>query len=185
MDFRMRWTLPRIVLTVLFGLACQPAETAAPRNVPPQSAPAETAEPPEASTATVATVAAERPEVPVVRVPRGKPKPEGEMGSIRSFSVTVLSRGKGVPAEAREALAEVRKVVEADRSRGVKVTMTTDRIGIEGESRLCVEYENGRDGSRAYQRAGEIVKGVDLVNLDAGECEEKSSRTGIVKKEKE
>jgi hypothetical protein len=78
-----------------------------------------------------------------------------------------------VPAEAREALEQVTNLVESDRQRGVKVTFETTRIGLEGEQRLCAEYEDPAERARAWERASAIVKGVDLVNLVAEPCQKK------------
>ena len=91
--------------------------------------------------------------------------------TMRSFAVYALSRGKGVPREARDALARVREVLEADRGRGVRVSVETTRIGLEGETRVCATYADPQDASQAYQRAQALVKGVDLVNLVAEPCE--------------
>lgn len=78
-----------------------------------------------------------------------------------------------MPPEARDALEQVTNLVESDRNRGVKVTIQTTRIGLEGEKRLCAEYEDPREGTRAWESARAIVKGVDLVNLVAEPCEKK------------
>ena len=67
--------------------------------------------------------------------------------------------------------------MESDRKRGVQVTIQTSYIGLEGEKRLCAEYEDPRDGTRAWERAGAIVKGVDLVNLVAEPCASPASTT--------
>jgi hypothetical protein len=88
----------------------------------------------------------------------------------RTFAIYTLSRGKGVPAEAREAHQKVEKLVEDDRARGVSVTIETKRIGIEGERRLCVTYESSQDGARALERVRAMVRGVDLVNLVEEPC---------------
>ena len=88
----------------------------------------------------------------------------------RTFSVYALSRGKGVPPEARASQQKVQEMVDADRQRGVRVTVEATRIGIEGERRLCVTYENSRDGARALERVRAVVKGVDLVNVVEEPC---------------
>jgi len=90
-----------------------------------------------------------------------------------------------VPPEAREALRRVRELVETDQNRGVSVSVETTRIGIEGEARVCVEYKDPGDGTRAYERARVIVKGVDLVNLVAEPCATPAPQTGIQKEEEE
>ena len=100
-----------------------------------------------------------------------KPRP-AESAAVASFAVYALSRGKGVPPEAREALRRVVELAEEDRRRGVKVTVTTTRIGLEGETRACLAYEDPKEGTRAFERARAIVKNVDLVNLKAEPCKQ-------------
>jgi len=90
--------------------------------------------------------------------------------------VYALSRGSGVPPEASEAQLKVQKLAEADRARGVGVTIEITRIGIEGEKRLCVAYQDSRDGDRALERARAIVKGVALVNLVVEPCTPSTSK---------
>jgi hypothetical protein len=108
---------------------------------------------------------------------RGDEPNEGEPSSApRSFAVYALSRGKGVPAEARRALDDVQKLVDEDRRRGVAVESRRTRIGLEGETRLCVEYEDPEPARKAQRRARDIVEGVDLVNLVVGPCDESRSQ---------
>jgi hypothetical protein len=115
--------------------------------------------------------------------PKTVPQPQKEPGRdsvdrpIRSFAVYTLSRGTGVPAEARAAQLEIQKLVEADRDEGLTETIETTRIGIEGERRLCVTYKNSRSAAHALDRARGIVKGVALVNLVTEPCKVPSSKT--------
>jgi hypothetical protein len=88
----------------------------------------------------------------------------------KGFSVYALSRGKGVPAAARNALRQVREAVEADRSRGVGVRVETSRLGLEGEARVCAEYDDPEDARLALDRARALVKGIDLVDLVVEPC---------------
>jgi hypothetical protein len=92
--------------------------------------------------------------------------------AVTSFAVFVLSRGKGVPPEARDALRRVAEVVDADERRGVRVETRRTRIGLEGETRLCVEYQSPADARRGLEQVEKIVKDVDLVNLVPGPCAE-------------
>lgn len=98
-------------------------------------------------------------------------KGAGARPPFKSFAVYALSRAKGVPPEAREALRKVRELVEVDRSRGLGVRVESRRLGIEGEMRICSEYDDPRDAGRAFKRASELVKGVDLVNLVVEPCD--------------
>ena len=94
--------------------------------------------------------------------------------AVTSFAVFALSRGKGVPEAAREALRKVGERVEADQRRGVRVATRRTRIGLEGETKLCVEYEKAADAARALEEAEKVVKDVDLVNLVPGPCSGKA-----------
>jgi hypothetical protein len=91
---------------------------------------------------------------------------------VTSFAVFALSRGKGVPPEARDALRKVAEMAEADERRGVRVVARRTRIGLEGETRLCVEYQSAADARRGLEQVEKIVKDVDLVNLVPGPCAE-------------
>ena len=87
-----------------------------------------------------------------------------------SFSVEVLSRGGGVPAAALEALRQVREALEAYAAEGVAIEVSETRIGLEGERRLCAEFEEAQAADAALRRVESIVAGVDLVNLKAEAC---------------
>ncbi len=116
-----------------------------------------------------------RPEAPVPPRPKEPPAeaPAGAAPSASgpfSFVVVALSRGKGVPPEAREAMKRVAAMVEADRARGLRAESRSQRIGLEGETCLSIEYESAAEGARAKARADEIAKGVDLFRVEAGSC---------------
>jgi hypothetical protein len=74
--------------------------------------------------------------------------------AVKNFAVYALSRGGGVPQEARDVLRRVE----------------TTRIGLEGESRFCATYEDPVVAAATYRRAAEIAEGVDLLNLVAEPC---------------
>lgn len=95
----------------------------------------------------------------------------------RTFVVYALSRGSGVPPDARAAQLKIQRMAEADRDRGLSVTIETTRIGLEGERRLCITYRDSRLGARALDRARAIVKGIDLVNLVVEPCTPPPSKT--------
>ena len=89
-----------------------------------------------------------------------------------SFAVFALSRGKGVPAEARELLRKVGEIVEEDKRRGIRVETRRTRFGLEGETKLCVEYQRLPDARAALERVEKLAKDVELVNVVAGPCAE-------------
>lgn len=105
--------------------------------------------------------------------PRTSPAPLATAAAspnMNSFTVSILSRGKGVPREARDALAVVRKLLEEDRARGLAVTWQSTRLGLEGETHLCARYEDPTLAADAYARARALVSGIDLVHLAAEPC---------------
>ncbi len=87
-----------------------------------------------------------------------------------SFAVFALSRGKGVPPAAREVMLKVTELVDAEKRRGVRVEARRTRIGLEGETKLCLEYQNAADARVAHEQIDKLVKDVDLVNLVPGPC---------------
>lgn len=91
---------------------------------------------------------------------------------VKSFALYTLSRGQGVPEEAREALRQVVALLDEEKGRGIAVKVQTSRIGLEGETKLCAEFEDEAAGRAAFRRASDFVKGVDLVNLVVESCGE-------------
>lgn len=166
------WSIALAVIGVIGVAACS-QETAPPPREVSTSAPISEPETAEPATAEPATSA---PPLPTATMETPKPQPPpprpAARAPIRSFAVYALSRGKGVPPEASEVLGRVVELAEEDQRRGVKVTVTKTRIGIEGETRVCLAYEDRQEGARAYERARAIVKNVDLVNLALEPCEE-------------
>ena len=182
MDLRSNcrlWSVATLILSGACILACNreskpPAESpAAPaaQSTAPATPPAQSTAPPSqpAQPPSSGTTGRRLPPVAPITKPKQSGGDPGERVS-KAFAVYSLSRGTGVPPEAREALQKVQKLVETDRERGVRVTFETTRIGLEGEQRLCVTYEDSRDGDRALERVRAIVKGVDLVNLVEEPC---------------
>jgi hypothetical protein len=164
------WCVVFLLIGLAGSAACREATVSPPREPAPSAAPA----PPPAP----ATVDTQPSPATVTDKPNPKPPRTTAPAPVRSFAVYALSRGTGVPPEARAALRQIVELAEEDQRRGVKVTITTTRIGIEGETRACIAYEDPKEGSRAYERARVIVKDVDLVNLKVEPCgtnEEKES----------
>lgn len=164
------WRVAVLVLGVISCVGCSP-ETAAPP-------PGQTAPPPAPTPQPVPApeVPADEPTTTAPTTVTNAPAPQTAPAPVPSFSVYTLSRGKGVPDEAREALRRIVELAEEQQRRGVKVQVTTTRIGIEGETRACIAYEDPQEGTRAYENAKNIVKNVDLVNLTIEPCvEEKES----------
>lgn len=87
-----------------------------------------------------------------------------------SFSVYALSRGAGVPDAASSALERIRGVFEGMQRDNIPVRIVEERIGLEGERRLCVEFADDEAARAAWRNASTIVAGVDLVSLKVEAC---------------
>ena len=103
--------------------------------------------------------------------PREPSSPPAKRGSFESaFTIETLSRGKGVPQEADDALARLKAYVEADRARSVAARVSSIRIGLEGETRTCVEYRTRDAGAKALEYAQSLFTSLELVNLKLERC---------------
>ncbi len=98
-----------------------------------------------------------------------------ESGPI-GFAVYVLSRGKGVPEEARAVLERAEAALEAARRESSGVRLTRSRIGLEGETRLCAEFDDPAVARRLLEQVRRDAEGVDLVNVVVEPCEPSAKR---------
>lgn len=87
-----------------------------------------------------------------------------------TFSLYALSRGAGVPEGAREAMQAARDLLEKERARGAALRLQETRIGLEGETRLCVEIDDPATGRRMLESVRALVKDVDLLNVVEEPC---------------
>ena len=82
-----------------------------------------------------------------------------------------LSRGKGVPDAARNTYEAAREQLKRAQADGLVSRFEESRIGLEGETRLCVEFANAKEAEKLIQRLRSMVDGVDLLNLIEEPCE--------------
>lgn len=87
-----------------------------------------------------------------------------------SFSVYALSRGKGVPDEAREVLDRSRRLLKSAQEQGEVKKIVEHRIGLEGETRLCVEFSDEQAANRLFGQIQHLSNSVDLVNVKKELC---------------
>ncbi|MDH3503342.1 MAG: hypothetical protein OEZ41_00340 [Nitrospirota bacterium] len=88
----------------------------------------------------------------------------------QSISVYALSRGKGVPDQAREVLAQSRTLLKAAQERGEVLRVVEQRIGIEGETRLCAEFSPAESARTIFDQIQQLGQGVDLLNVKVEPC---------------
>ena len=104
----------------------------------------------------------------LIRTQAGTPPQTALRG--RSFSVTILSRGGGVPDGTFEALKQVRDLLAAYQTSGAALRLTETRIGLEGERRLCAAFDDENLANTAWERIRQILANVDLVEMKEGDC---------------
>ncbi|HWQ37736.1 MAG TPA: hypothetical protein VNM24_03865 [Burkholderiales bacterium] len=100
----------------------------------------------------------------------GKP---AAAASRQEFALYALSRGKGVPAPTRDAFKKAQALLEGARQRGEVVALKETRIGLEGETRLCVEARNPAASRRLQREVRQIGKDVELFNVVEEACSKK------------
>ena len=82
----------------------------------------------------------------------------------------MLSRGKGVPDATRAAYKDIRAMLEQQRGAYAVTDLRTQRIGLEGESRLCAEFDNPKDAQAALDAIRKRVAGIDLIDVSDTPC---------------
>jgi hypothetical protein len=154
------------VLSSLFGFACQPEAGSSPGKATATKAPATSPQP----ASTVVRTETQPAPPAVIAPPETSSTSRTADKSVPSFAIYTLSRGKGVPPQARAALRQALELAELDLKHGVRVTIETTRIGLEGETRLCIDYKDSKRGTQAYERVRAMVKGIDLINVVPEPC---------------
>lgn len=96
--------------------------------------------------------------------------PETLAPAPQSISVYALSRGKGLPDQAREVLAQSRRLLKAAQKRGEVLRVVEQRLGIEGETKLCAEFSQAESARMLSDQIQQLGKGVDLINVKVEPC---------------
>lgn len=92
-------------------------------------------------------------------------------------TVTTLSRGKGVPAESRAALKRIRALLEAGQATAAVTDLQTQRIGLEGESRLCIEFRTASEARPLLSEMHRLAAGIDLLDITETPCPYRKDKT--------
>ena len=87
-----------------------------------------------------------------------------------TLTITMLSRGKGVPDTTRTAYKDIRALLEQQRASYAVTDLRTQRIGLEGETRLCVEFRSDKDAQAALAEVRKRAAGVDLLDVSEAPC---------------
>jgi hypothetical protein len=90
--------------------------------------------------------------------------------STAEFAIYALSRGKGVPEPTRGALRKARTLLEGATRRGEVIRVKETRIGLEGETRLCVEAKDVAAARALLRDLRAIAENVELFNVVVEPC---------------
>ncbi len=90
--------------------------------------------------------------------------------STAEFAVYALSRGKGVPEPTRGVFRKARTLLEGAKRRGEVIRVKETRIGLEGETRLCVEAKDAAAARALLRELRAIAENVELFNVVVEPC---------------
>jgi hypothetical protein len=90
--------------------------------------------------------------------------------STAEFAVYALSRGKGVPEPTRGAFRKSHTLLEGAKKRGEVLWLKETRIGLEGETRLCVEAKDATAARALLRELRAIAENVELLNVVVESC---------------
>jgi len=86
--------------------------------------------------------------------------------------VSALSRGKGVPEPAQRAFAQAERLFrELQAAKQVVRIHPVERLGLEGERRICAEFIDEKSANAAGARLLQMAEGVELLNIVVEPCQ--------------
>ena len=105
-------------------------------------------------------------------------QPTADEPVSKGVAVYALSRGKGVPAETRDVLAKVLAYFEKQRTEQRVLSIMSERVGLEGERRVCAEFADQKFAITAYERVLALAGGVELLKVAIEPCNKTLSKKG-------
>jgi hypothetical protein len=92
-------------------------------------------------------------------------------GAPVGVAVYALSRGKGVPEPANRVFTQANALFrELHAAKQVVRVHPVERLGIEGERRLCAEFVDEQAARAAHARLLEMAQGIELLNVVIEAC---------------
>ncbi|MBF6024100.1 hypothetical protein [Lysobacter niastensis] len=180
--------LPLVVALLLACKAPTPPEpaTSASASEPATTATAPASETPPPAAAAQAPAAppaeVQSPPVPVAEQPRppppttevkSEPPPAGASdGAPVSIAIYALSKGRGVPEPTREAYGRIRTLLEKQRAASAVSSVSSRRLGLEGETRLCAQFRDREQADAALKEIRQIATDVELLNVVEEPCQD-------------
>jgi hypothetical protein len=106
-----------------------------------------------------------------------QPKPQERSVGLASVAVYALSRGKGVPESAARVFSQAEALFrELQSSQQVVRIYPVERLGIEGERRICAEFASEQAANSAQAQLLKIADGVELLNVVIEPCSKNPSQ---------
>ena len=84
----------------------------------------------------------------------------------KEFQFTMLSKGAGVPEETRVAFAQAESLLLNLEKQGVALSWKRERVGLEGETRVCVRFEDQDSAQKAFQKIKQMGSENDYLLLE-------------------
>lgn len=95
------------------------------------------------------------------------PAPDAEPVTVVIYA---LSRGKGVPPETRDTYKQIHALLEQRKDASAITRLESSRMGLEGETRLCVEFRDREQANPALADIRKLAAGADLLNIVEEPC---------------
>ncbi|WP_189644650.1 hypothetical protein [Luteimonas gilva] len=149
------------------------AEQTAPataETAPPQTEPAPA---PPAAQASAPPPAQQEADVPA---PEPAPAAEAQAAPAKtqdaptSVVITTMSKGRGVPAPTRDAYKQIRGLLEEQKNQSAVTNIDTQRIGLEGEMRMCAEFRDRAQAEYTLEQIRKLSADVELIHVAEGPC---------------
>ena len=101
-----------------------------------------------------------------------QPEPdEKSVNAPDSIAVYALSRGKGVPESAGRVMTQAEALFhELEAKKQVVRVYPVERLGIEGERRICAEFVDEEAVRAAYAHLMKLAEGAELLNVVIEPC---------------
>ena len=96
--------------------------------------------------------------------------PGEKLAGLKSFSVYALSRGSGVSEAASELILELRSRYQANGRQREVFAYAEDRIGLEGETRICLMFDSASATQTAWKDVQFLIGAKELIDLRAEGC---------------
>jgi hypothetical protein len=102
--------------------------------------------------------------------PGGDTGAPGAVLELQSFALYALSRGRGLSEGGQRAIVDFRELLRTIKAEGHAVEVSDQRIGIEGETKICASFASPELAGKAWMQMQRSLGGADLVQLKPEKC---------------